>query len=222
MFITFEGTEGCGKSTQIKLLNKFLIDKGFDVVLTREPGGTAIADKIRSILVDAQHTEMVSLCEVLLYYASRAQHIEEIILPALKQNKIVLCDRFNDSSIAYQGYARGVDQDLLKKLSQLVLNDLKPHITFVLVLPVEEGLKRAKARASKLSIEKREDRFENEILDFHHKVRGGFLDMAKKEPDRFKLIDASRDVNEIHDDIAKIVEEYLKNTTHNTLSTIHE
>ncbi|EKD50363.1 MAG: hypothetical protein ACD_62C00562G0002 [uncultured bacterium] len=209
MFITFEGTEGCGKSTQIKRLKLFLEKQGREIVLTREPGGTVIADKIRKILVDASNHNMVPLCEVLLYYASRAQHIHELIKPALQQGKIVLCDRYNDSSLAYQGTARGMDQGLLEQLSQLVVNQHKPDLTFLLDLPVETGLKRARDRAHTLHPEEREDRFENEVIEFHRAVRCGFLELAKKEPARFCVINADRDEDSIFEDITRIVNDKL-------------
>jgi dTMP kinase len=213
MFITFEGTEGCGKSTQINKLKDYLVQKGHDVVLTREPGGTNIADKIRKILVDATNKEMVPLTEVLLYYASRAQHLHELIIPSLKQGKIVLCDRFNDSSLAYQGYARGLDSKLLSALTDLVVTENKPNLTFLLDMPATEGLSRAKARAAELKPEDREDRFEQEALIFHEKVRQGFLNLAKKEPERFVIINANRSIDEIFENIVHVINQKLRPTS---------
>jgi len=214
MFITFEGIEGCGKSTQIKKLKKYLVAKGYDVVLTREPGGTPIADKIRKILVDATNKEMVPLTEVLLYYASRAQHLHELIIPARQQGKIVLCDRFNDSSLAYQGYARGLEPKLLSVLTELVVTENKPNLTFILDMPSTEGLKRATNRAATLKPEDREDRFEQEAIHFHEAVRNGFLELAKKEPERFVIINAARSIDDIFEDI--------KTTTSNLLPLSHD
>lgn len=210
MFITFEGIEGSGKTTQIKLLAKTLEAQGHAVVLTREPGGTKISDQIRKILVEATNKDMVPTCELLLYYASRAQHLEEFILPSLKKNKIVLCDRFTDATLAYQGFARGMDVHVLETLGQIVLKGLKPDLTFLFDLPVEIGLKRAKARARDLAAEEREDRFENELLSFHEKVRQGYLKIAKGDPQRFRILDATKSKHELHEKILQVVQVVLK------------
>ncbi len=147
-FITFEGIEGCGKTTQIKLLEQHLTEKGFKVLLTREPGGCPIADQIRAILLDAANSAMTPSAELLLYAAARSQHVEEVIKPALADDCIVLCDRFTDATVAYQGYGRGLDLDSIGYLNQLATSGLKPQLTILLDCPVEVGLKRALARIS--------------------------------------------------------------------------
>jgi dTMP kinase len=183
-FISFEGIEGSGKSTQAK---------------TAEPGGTNIGQKIREILLEPEN-HMEPITELLLYYASRAQHVREVIYPAILDDTIVITDRFSDSTIAYQGYARGIDLKLLSRLNEIVNPDLKPFLTLMLDLDVEEGLKRNR-KASK------EDRFELETVEFHNRVRKGFLQIASEEPERVKVIDASRSQDEISKEIIKLIEE---------------
>jgi dTMP kinase len=210
MFITFEGIEGSGKTTQIKLLADHLKGQGYDVVSTREPGGTEIGNDIRKILLDAQNKHMAHACEVLLYYAARAQHLKELIVPSLEAGKVVLCDRFVEATMAYQGYARGVDAVVLENLNQYVLAGVKAKACLLFDLPVEVGLGRAKARADQLEVDQREDRFENEQLEFHQKVRDGYLALAKKEPDRFCIIDASLNVEDLHQEVLRIISEKMK------------
>ena len=209
MFITFEGGEGSGKTTQIQLLTKALQSQGFLVEVTREPGGTAIGDDIRKILLDAKNAHMTPLCEMLLYWAARAQHLEEKIKPWLASGKVVLCDRFVDSTVVYQGYARDLDRPTIRQLETLVCQDLKPDVTFVLDIPVDRGLERANARMAGDS--QKEDRFEQEKRDFHDRVHAGFLDLAEKEPNRFAVIDADRDIESIHNDILTWTLDGLKN-----------
>ncbi|MBI5739939.1 MAG: dTMP kinase [Nitrospirae bacterium] len=198
-FISFEGIEGAGKSTQAKLLSEYLGAKGHNVLLTVEPGGTGIGQKIRSLLLEPQN-HMDPVTEILLYYASRAQHVREVIYPALLKNTVVITDRFTDSTIAYQGYARGLDLSIIHSLDEIVVPDLKPFLTFLLDLDVEEGLRRNR-RAQK------EDRFELETLEFHSRVREGFLRIAAEEPERVRIIDASRGPEEVCKDIMRIAEE---------------
>lgn len=191
MLITFEGIEGSGKSTQVRLLQDVLTRQGHTVVATREPGGTAISDQIRTILLDARNSAMVSECELLLYYAARAQHVSQVILPALNSGGIVLCDRFTDATYAYQHFGRGLKSDILSVLDQFTLKDLRPNLTVLIDLPVETGLARAKSRAAALEVNAREERFENLKIEFHEKVRRGYLDLARKEPDRFLIVDGT-------------------------------
>ena len=207
MFITFEGGEGSGKSTQIQKLVDALRAEGYLVELTREPGGTAIGDQIRRVLLDSQNVNMVPLCEMLLYWAARAQHIEEKIKPWLLDGRIVLCDRFVDSTVVYQGYARHLNRKTIAELNQLVCGDFAPQLTLVLDLDVEEGLRRAKARMQDLA--EKEDRFENEVLEFHHRVQEGFLDLAAKFPERIVLVNAAQSEDEVHRDIMVAVRDKL-------------
>ena len=206
IFITFEGIEGCGKTTQIKLLDKFLKRRGFKTVLTREPGGTKLSNKIRKILLTKGAEKPGDLTELFLFFADRAQHITNVIKPALAAKKIVLCDRFSDSTFAYQGYANNVDLKLIKNLNNIATDRIKPDLTFVLDIDPKAGLARAKKR-SKL------DRFEAKKIDYHKKVRKGFVQLAKNEKKRIKLIDGSKSINQIHAHI-------LKNTKRYTLNAI--
>ena len=194
-FITFEGIEGCGKTTQLRLAAERLTVAGYEVVVTREPGGCPIADEIRAILLDARNTAMVPLAELLLYAAARVQHVSEVIAPALAAGKIVLCDRFTDSTLAYQGYGRGLDKELIARLNTLAAGAVMPDLTIVLDCPVEIGLARAMARING-STAAREERFEQESRLFHERIRDGFLALAAAEPRRFVVIDGSRGVDE--------------------------
>ena len=204
LFITFEGTEGCGKSTQIALLAEWLKSKNKNHVLTREPGATDIGKQIRSILLHRESTDIVPLTELLLYAADRAQHCEQVIRPALKQNKIVLCDRFYDSTTAYQEGGRQLSQKLVGEINQLATQGLKPHLTFLLDLPVEIGLQRALTRVSQEH--DIQDRFEREKLVFHEQVRKKYHEIASSEPKRIFVIDANQDIQHIHQKIVSILE----------------
>ena len=205
MFITFEGIDGSGKTTQIKLLIPLLQANGYDCVFTREPGATTIGNKIRAILLDSAHTRMLPLTELLLYEADRAQHVHEVIKPALAANRVVVSDRFFDATRVYQGYARGFDLKFIEEIERVVTGNLKPDLTIVLDLPVGSGLKRAWQRIKNQSTGVCEDRFEKEAIVFHEKVRHGYLVLAAKDPERFRVIDASRDRQAIHKEIAEIV-----------------
>ncbi|RLB83317.1 MAG: dTMP kinase [Deltaproteobacteria bacterium] len=205
MFITFEGIEGSGKTTQIQLLIPVLRAKGYECISTREPGATKIGEKIRAILLNANHSNMLPITELLLYEADRAQHVREIIEPALAANKTVVSDRFFDATTVYQGYARGFDLKLIEQMHRIVLGCLKPDLTIILDLPVEIGLKRAWQRINSQSGDLPEDRFEKESFAFHEKVRQGYLTLAELEPGRFRIIDASKDSKTIHKDITEIV-----------------
>jgi dTMP kinase len=197
-FISFEGIEGSGKSTQVKLLADYLKSKGHNVLTTEEPGGTKIGLKIRAMLL-APENHMDSLTELLLYNSSRAQHVREVIYPALIQNTVVITDRFLDSTIAYQGYARGIDLAIINTLNEIVTSDLKPFVTFLLDMDVEEGLRRNRGA-------QKEDRLELETIEFHERVRKGYLQIAAEEPNRLKVIDASRGVEEVNRKIIEILE----------------
>lgn len=197
-FISFEGIEGSGKSTQVKLLADYLKNKGHNVLTTEEPGGTKIGLKIRAILLGTENY-MYPVTELLLYNSSRAQHVREIIYPALIQNTVVITDRFLDSTVAYQGYARGIDLAIINTLNEIVAPDLKPFVTFLLDMDVEEGLRR------NIGAQK-EDRLELETIEFHQRVRKGYLQIAAEEPNRIKVIDASDSIEEVNKKIIEILE----------------
>lgn len=181
ILITLEGNEGCGKSTQIKLLCDSLKKSGYSVFLTREPGGTRVSDGIRQVLLDNKNKGMSPVCETLLYMASRAQLVEEIVLPALKKGKVVLCDRWLDATLAYQGFGGGVDLKWIRSLGAEVTRGVTPALSLFLDLPLETGLRRARAR-------KKADRMEMKDLAFHKRVRQGYLYISKAEPRRFKRV----------------------------------
>jgi dTMP kinase len=196
VFITFEGIEGCGKTTQIKRLAIRLERNGIAILMTREPGGTAIGQEIRKILLDARNHSLSSLAELFLYAADRSQHVREVIQPALREGKWVLCDRFSDATTVYQGLSRGLDMDLVDKLNKLAADGLRPDFTFLLDCPVWMGLERAFNR-NKMLLQENQDRFEREKETFHHSVRQGYLDLANREKDRFVVIDATLGEDEI-------------------------
>jgi dTMP kinase len=198
-FISFEGIEGSGKSTQSRLFADYLLGKGHDVVHTAEPGGTDIGLKIRELLLEPNN-HMDALTELLLYYASRAQHVREVIIPAIRDNKIVITDRFTDSTVAYQGYARGLSMTVIQSLNDIVVPDVEPYLTFLLDTDVEEGLRRNRNA-------KKEDRFELETVAFHERVRQGFHEIAGNEPERVKIIDASQSKEEVTKQIIEIFEQ---------------
>ncbi len=187
MFITFEGIDGSGKSTQVRLLAEEFKRMGRDVVITREPGGTCISEIIRGILLDRENVEMTKETELLLYAASRAQHMGEVILPALKGGKMVICERFVDSTLAYQGYGCGIDLDLIETVNHIATNGLKPELTILLDVEVEDGLKRVAAMHGN----DRVDRIESRDKEFYNRVRDGYLTIASREPGRVKVIDSS-------------------------------
>jgi len=207
-FITFEAMEGSGKTTQIRRLKRYLTQKGIPCKATREPGGCPIAENIRKILLNPDHCEMVPLSELLLYEASRAQHVKEVIKPLLKKGMIVLCDRFTDASIAYQGYGRKVDLNWVARLNRLSSQGIKPDVTFLLDCPSDLGLKRALRRNRVLKQEK-EGRFERERAQFHQRVRRGYLSIAKKEPQRMKVIDTREGPEKVFEEIRQIVDELI-------------
>ena len=201
-FISFEGIEGTGKSTQAKLLQQGLLGLGHEVILTEEPGGTLISLRVREILLSVDHTNMKPLTELLLYNAARAQHIEEVILPALNRGAVVITDRFTDSTFAYQGYGRGIDLDLLESIDSIATNGLSPDMTILLDLDVETGLKRNR-RINKT------DRLELEDVEFHERVRKGYHELAAKEPERIKVLDASVGIEELKIIIARIIPDFI-------------
>jgi dTMP kinase len=195
-FITFEGSEGCGKSTQSKLLAAFLKRKGFDVVYIREPGGTKISEKIRQILLDAQNDSMAAATEMLLYMAARAQIVSEVIKPALLKGKVVICDRFLDSTLAYQGFGLGMDIGFIKKVGDFVTGGIKPDLTVFLDLPVHKGLKHR---------EFIKDRIEQRSFNYHLRVRNGYLKLAHREPKRIKIVKLEKEKSITQEKIRALV-----------------
>ena len=191
LFITFEGADGCGKTTQMKLLAEYLQKKGHEVVLTREPGGKGLGEKVREILLNYDG-EVSDRCESFLFLADRAQNIDIIVNPAVEAGKIVLCDRHTDSTVAYQGYGRGLDLERINLLNNLATNDRKPDLTFVFDIDTETSMKR---------VGKEKDRMESAGLEFHNRVRDGYLKIAQQEPERIKVIEASKSIEDIHKDV---------------------
>jgi dTMP kinase len=210
MFITLEGIEGSGKTTQIWRLVEFFEDRGIECVATRQPGGTLIGENIRSILLDPANSALEPLAELLLYLADRAQHINELIRPALKNGKTVVCDRYFDATLVYQGFARGLSIELIRQLHQLLFDDLKPDVTLLLDLSPQVGLERAWQQLNNGQRSGDESRFEAEAVAFHEKVRAGYLELARLEPERFRIIDAAQTQNQVFVAMRKIVSSFLK------------
>jgi dTMP kinase len=197
MFITFEGIEGCGKSTQAGLLRELLEGRGLSVLVTREPGGSPIGEQIRHILLDPGNHGMVALAELLLYEASRCQHVEAVIKPALDAGKVVICDRFFDASTAYQGYARGLDIAMVGRLNLVATGGRKPDLTIVLDLPVDMGLMR---------LGRNLDRIESEAVEFHERVRQGYLKIAENEPGRVKVVNAGGTIDDTFLEVKRLID----------------
>ena len=206
-FITFEGIEGSGKTTQIQLLSNHLESSGIDHILTREPGGTPIGDRIRNLVLDPTHDDMTPACELMLYGAARAQHIEQVIRPALEQGRVVLCDRFSDATFAFQGYGRGIAIDLVRRMHSLEVLSQRPDRTVLFDIDAGVGLERARARDRKRS--QGETRFEREQLEFHEKVRAGYLELARQEPDRIVVVDARGGLKEVHSRLLAALQDLL-------------
>ncbi len=201
IFVTLEGVEGCGKTTQMNLLADYLRGKNFDVLTTREPGGTEIGDELRKVLLNPETKEMDYRAEVLLYTASRAQHVSEIIVPALEEGKLVLCDRYIDSTLAYQGFGRGLSLSKLIDINRWATQDINPHLTILLYFPTEDGLKRATTKEA--------DRIEQEDIEFHRRVQDGFLKLAQRYSERYQIVDATGKEREVHEKIVKVLNEFL-------------
>ena len=205
LFITFEGVEGSGKTTQIKRLKRYLKQKGIPYFTTREPGGTPIGEKVRRILLNRAHGEMIALSELFLYEAARAQHVIQVIRPLLKKKGVILCDRFSDASIAYQGYGRKMDPRLVDLLNQIASKRVRPDLTFLLDCPSDMGLRRA-ARRDRQKRSNLQDRFEREKIQFHRRVRKGYLSLAKEEPHRIRVIDTREGEQKVFEKIRNTVD----------------
>ena len=199
LFITFEGADGFGKTTQLNLLKDYLTKKHFDVVLTREPGGKGLGEKIREILLNYDG-EVSNRCESFLFLADRAQNVDVIVNPAIKQGKIVLCDRHTDSSVAYQGYGRGLDIEQIKTLNNLATGGKQPDLTLVFDVDIETSMKR---------VGNQKDRMESSGIEFFNRVRNGYLELAKQEPDRIKVIDSTKSIEDVHKQVLDIINKYI-------------
>lgn len=209
MFVTFEGIEGAGKSTMMALLANHMREMGNTPVMTREPGGSKLGRRLRSMLLDCRQDRLSSQAELCLFLADRAQHIAEVILPALEAGQPVLCDRYVDSTIAYQGYGRGMDVDDLREINRIASGRLMPVRTILLDLPAQEGLARAGERNRLEGTVISEGRFDAESLDFHERVRNGYLRLADSEPERIVVIDAARAPEDVYTDCRRALEGVL-------------
>ncbi|HSR12718.1 MAG TPA: dTMP kinase [Thermodesulfobacteriota bacterium] len=208
VFITFEGIEGCGKTTQIGRLTSYLKSNQLPFLVTREPGGTPFGEKIRQILLSSENAAMDPDAELLLYAAARVQHFRNVIQPATREGKIVVCDRFADATVAYQGFGRGLDLAWIQEIHARSTGSAKPDLTFLLDLPVQEGLRRAWKRIEQEEL--KEDRFEKEAVEFHERVRQGYLTLARREPARFVVLAGERDEETLHMEIVSRISSLLR------------
>jgi len=204
-FITIEGTEGVGKTTNIDFIQAWLLEQNIEFLATREPGGTPLAEQVRQLLLTPGDEKICDTAELLLMFAGRAQHLDQVILPSLDAGKWVVCDRFTDATYAYQGSGRGMDSTLIEHLEHLVQGVLRPDLTLILDIPVEIGLKRASDRSAP-------DRFEQEQVEFFERVRQGYLNTAGKDPQRYAVIDASQSLDGVQFDIKAVLETFLATT----------
>jgi dTMP kinase len=202
LFITIEGSEGAGKSTNLEYMQQYLEQAGKEVIVTREPGGTPLGESIRELLLGHRHDGMADDCELLLMFAARAEHLQQVIRPALKAGKYVLCDRFTDATYAYQGGGRGIPMERIAALETWVQGDLRPDLTLIFDIPVELGMKRAGQRSAP-------DRFEKQQIEFFERVRETYLARANETPDRYRLIDTSQTLEQVQQDIEKVLSDYL-------------
>jgi dTMP kinase len=203
-FITLEGSEGAGKSTALEYIQQQLRETGVPLVVTREPGGTPLGEQLRAILLDAKHQRISDDTELLLMFAARAQHLAQVIKPALQEGRWVLCDRFTDATYAYQGGGRGIDMRRIAQLEQWVQGELRPDLTILLDVPVEIGMQRIKKRGAL-------DRFEQEQMEFFERVRKAYLQRAETYPDQFRIIDAAQPLDGVRDQIRRVLNNYIKN-----------
>jgi len=207
--ISFEGIEGCGKTTQLELAAQFLRSLNIPVLTTEEPGGTPLGKRIRNLLLNRGSFDICAEAEILLFLAARAQHVREVLRPALERGEWVLCDRFSDATMVYQGFVRGIEKTWIRKLDDFTTSSLKPALTFLFDLPAETGLRRALQRMTGIPENAREDRFEQEGLTFHEKIREGYLSLARQEPERFRILTAVEDIASIHREVCRHLSTFL-------------
>ncbi|GAB4331810.1 MAG: dTMP kinase [Candidatus Abyssubacteria bacterium] len=208
-FITIEGVEGSGKTTQVALLSEYLRNNGVEVVQTREPGGTDVGEKIRQILLSPLHGRLAPSAELLLFLAARAQQVHEVIMPALKNGAWIVCDRFSDATVAYQGHGRGIDTDTIRRMNDAATQGLKPDLTILLDLDVEIGIQRAIASKKEFAESGTGDRMEKETRAFHRRVQKGYHELAEREPGRIKVIPVTGSIEDVHRIIVSMVEPFL-------------
>ncbi|MCI0413414.1 dTMP kinase [bacterium] len=213
-FITFEGIEGCGKTSQLKLAAQWLEQQGHKVCRTREPGGTELGIHIRKLLLSETSSGLAPLSEALLYMADRFQHINEVIRPALEAGQVVLCDRYHDSTIAYQGYARKISLNFLDAIWKNSGSVLEPHLTLLLDLEPKSGIERSLQKLEAQQID--ESRFEKETLEFHTRVRDGFLTLARENPGRIHVVDANRSIDDVHKNVVEVIAEFFNRSSQST------
>lgn len=209
IFITFEGVEGSGKTTQAALFCDYLRNQSLEVVETREPGGTSLGEAIRNMLLSPSNSVPTPVSELLLFLAARAQQVSEVIAPAIASGKWVVCDRFSDSTLAYQGYGRAIDVEGIRKVNDLATGGLKPDMTILLDLDIEIGIKRALAETGEFPGVGNGDRMEREAGEFHNLVRNGYLELAKQEPGRIKVVPATGSIEKVHGIVVSLVESFL-------------
>ncbi|MBI4831995.1 MAG: dTMP kinase [Candidatus Lindowbacteria bacterium] len=210
--ISIEGVEGSGKTTQCALLADYLRKQGIDIVETREPGGTRVGEQIRQVLLSPSNSSLSPASELLLFLAARAQQVEEIIAPALKIGKWVVCDRFSDATLAYQGHGRGIDLDAISKLNEIATGGLKPDLTILLDLDVETGISRAVTHKKEFKESRDGDRIEKQDREFHRRVREGYLRLAQKEPARIMVIPVTGSIQDVHQTVVSLVSPFLVKT----------
>ncbi|MDD4370342.1 MAG: dTMP kinase [Anaerostipes sp.] len=203
LFITMEGPDGAGKSTQIDLLRDYLLERGYDIIVCREPGGTEISESIRQIILNKDYTKMGNMTELLLYAAARAQLVEEVIRPAIQEGKVVICDRFLESSVVYQGIARGMGMDLVYKVNEYAIGDMMPDLTVMIDLDAKEGIQRKKNQTEL-------DRMERESIEFHEKVVDGYRSLLNQGLDRIKTVDGMQPVDVIQTRIRELVNKLIE------------
>ncbi|MBI5115510.1 dTMP kinase [Candidatus Poribacteria bacterium] len=211
-FITIEGVEGSGKTTQCALLADYLREQGIDVVVTREPGGTRAGEQIRQILLSPSNNALSPIAELMLFLAARAQQVAEIVLPSLESGKCVICDRFSDATIAYQGYGRGLDLDSISQVNEIATQGLKPDLTILLDLDIETGISRAVTHKREFRESKDGDRIEKQDKEFHRRVREGYIELARREPERIVVVPVTGSIKDIHRIVVSLVAPFLVKT----------